>query len=113
VGQLHVAAGSSPRGYACVDTWLTDFRDDVPKIDVPTLVIHGTDRIRRSRPPPDGCAVIADAAVVPVEAGRTPSPGRTPRRSTQRCSVSRIHSCPGVRRDLEAPAASHPMPQEK
>jgi non-heme chloroperoxidase len=30
----------------CVDTWLTDFRDDLPKIDVPTLVIHGTkDRI--------------------------------------------------------------------
>jgi non-heme chloroperoxidase len=29
-----------------VDTWLTDFRDDLPKIDVPTLVIHGTeDRI--------------------------------------------------------------------
>ncbi len=32
--------------YACVDTWLTDFRDDLPKIDVPTLVIHGVkDRI--------------------------------------------------------------------
>ena len=29
-----------------MDTWLTDFRDDLPKIDVPTLVIHGTeDRI--------------------------------------------------------------------
>jgi non-heme chloroperoxidase len=32
--------------YACVDTWLTDFRGDLPKIDVPTLVIHGEkDRI--------------------------------------------------------------------
>jgi non-heme chloroperoxidase len=31
---------------ACVDTWLTDFRDDLPKIDIPTLVIHGEkDRI--------------------------------------------------------------------
>lgn len=42
-----VAAGSSPYAtYACVDTWLTDFRADLPKIDVPTLVIHGTeDRI--------------------------------------------------------------------
>jgi non-heme chloroperoxidase len=42
-----VAAGASPyASYACVDTWLTDFRDDLPKIDVPTLVIHGTaDRI--------------------------------------------------------------------
>jgi len=29
-----------------VDTWLTDFRDDVAKIDVPTLLIHGNaDRI--------------------------------------------------------------------
>jgi non-heme chloroperoxidase len=32
--------------YACVDSWLTDFRDDLPKFDVPTLVVHGTeDRI--------------------------------------------------------------------
>jgi non-heme chloroperoxidase len=30
----------------CVDTWLTDFRDDLPKIDVPVLIIHGdSDRI--------------------------------------------------------------------
>jgi non-heme chloroperoxidase len=44
---FNVAVGSSPYAtYACVDTWLTDFRDDLPKIDVPTLVIHGTeDRI--------------------------------------------------------------------
>jgi non-heme chloroperoxidase len=28
---------------ACVDTWLTDFRDDLPKIDVPVLIIHGDD----------------------------------------------------------------------
>jgi non-heme chloroperoxidase len=46
-GSFNVAAGSSPYAtYACVDTWLTDFRDDLPKIDVPTLVVHGTeDRI--------------------------------------------------------------------
>lgn len=32
--------------YACVDTWLTDFRADLPKIDVPVLLIHGSqDRI--------------------------------------------------------------------
>jgi non-heme chloroperoxidase len=32
--------------YACVDTWLTDFREDLPRFDVPTLVIHGEkDRI--------------------------------------------------------------------
>ena len=44
---FQVAAGASPyASYACVDTWLTDFRGDLPKIDVPTLVIHGTaDRV--------------------------------------------------------------------
>ncbi|AWB85312.1 alpha/beta fold hydrolase [Mycetocola zhujimingii] len=31
---------------AVVPAWLTDFRDDIPKIDVPTLILHGTaDRI--------------------------------------------------------------------
>jgi non-heme chloroperoxidase len=44
---FQVAAGCSPyASYACVDTWLTDFRGDLPKIDIPTLVVHGTaDRI--------------------------------------------------------------------
>ncbi len=28
---------------ACVDTWLTDFRADLPKIDVPVLIVHGDD----------------------------------------------------------------------
>jgi non-heme chloroperoxidase len=44
---FQVAAGSSPYAtYACVDTWLTDFRQDLPRIDIPTLVVHGTaDRI--------------------------------------------------------------------
>jgi non-heme chloroperoxidase len=44
---FNVAAAASPVAtYACVDTWLTDFRADLPKIDVPTLVVHGTeDRI--------------------------------------------------------------------
>jgi non-heme chloroperoxidase len=42
-----VAVGASAyAAYACVDTWLTDFRGDLPKIDVPTLLVHGTaDRI--------------------------------------------------------------------
>jgi len=46
-GSFQVAAAASPyASYACVDTWLTDFRADLPKIDVPTLVAHGTaDRI--------------------------------------------------------------------
>jgi non-heme chloroperoxidase len=44
---FQVAAGSSWYAtFACVDAWLTDFRDDLSTIDVPTLVIHGTaDRI--------------------------------------------------------------------
>jgi non-heme chloroperoxidase len=59
--------------YACVDTWLTDFRDDLPKIDVPTLVIHGVkDRIL----PFESTAarlrdesLIADCEVVAIEDG--------------------------------------------
>ena len=44
---FQVAVGSSAYAtLACVDTWLTDFRADLPKIDVPMLVIQGTeDRI--------------------------------------------------------------------
>jgi non-heme chloroperoxidase len=44
---FNVAADASPHAtYACVDTWLTDFREDLKRIDVPTLVVHGTeDRI--------------------------------------------------------------------
>jgi pimeloyl-ACP methyl ester carboxylesterase len=43
----NVAAGASPIGtWACPPTWHTDFRADLRKIDVPTLVMHGTaDRI--------------------------------------------------------------------
>ncbi len=41
------AIGSAPAAaYAVVPTWLTDFRADIPKIDVPALILHGTaDRI--------------------------------------------------------------------
>ncbi|GGJ46375.1 alpha/beta fold hydrolase [Deinococcus roseus] len=44
---FNVAAGASARAtLACVDTWLTDFREDVKKVNVPTLIIHGdADRI--------------------------------------------------------------------
>jgi pimeloyl-ACP methyl ester carboxylesterase len=43
----NTAVSASPVGtIACVATWYTDFRDDLPKIDVPVLVMHGTaDRI--------------------------------------------------------------------
>jgi non-heme chloroperoxidase len=71
---FQVAAGASPYAtYACVDTWLTDFRGDLPKIDVLTLVVHGTaDRIlpfestaARLRDE----ALIADLKVVVVQDG--------------------------------------------
>jgi non-heme chloroperoxidase len=67
-----VAIGASPyAAHACVDTWLTDFRDDLPKIDVPTLLIHGdADRIL---PYPATAArlpgLIKDLDVVTVEGG--------------------------------------------
>ncbi|MFJ5808587.1 alpha/beta fold hydrolase [Streptomyces sp. NPDC093093] len=38
----NVAAGASAKGTLdCVQAWLTDFRADLPRIDVPTLIIHG------------------------------------------------------------------------
>jgi non-heme chloroperoxidase len=42
-----IAVAASPTGtYECPPTWLTDFRDDLPKLDVPILVIQGDqDRI--------------------------------------------------------------------
>ncbi len=37
---------SATAAVACIGTWTTDFRDDLPKIDVPMLVIHGdTDQV--------------------------------------------------------------------
>jgi non-heme chloroperoxidase len=69
---FNVSAAASPHAtYVCVDSWLTDFRDDLPKIDVPTLVVHGTeDRIlpfnsTAKRLP----ALLKDVKVVPVEGG--------------------------------------------
>jgi pimeloyl-ACP methyl ester carboxylesterase len=43
----NIAAGASPVGtLACVSAWLTDFRDDLARIAIPTLVLHGdADRI--------------------------------------------------------------------
>ena len=71
-GSFNVAAGASPFAtYACVDTWLTDFRGDLSEIDVPVLVVHGTeDRIlpfeaTAARLP----ALIPDCTLVPVEGG--------------------------------------------
>ena len=69
---FNVAAGSGPHAtYACVDTWLEDFRDDLPKIDVPTLLVHGTaDRILPIEATADRLpGLIADLRYVRVEGG--------------------------------------------
>jgi non-heme chloroperoxidase len=69
---FNVAAAASPYAtYACVDAWLTDFRDDLPKIDVPTLVVQDTeDRIlpfdATTRRLP---GLISDLKLVTVEGG--------------------------------------------
>jgi non-heme chloroperoxidase len=69
---FNVALGASPfAAYACVDSWLTDFRADLPKFDIPTLLVHGdADRIL----PYDNTAkrlpgLIPDLTFVTVEGG--------------------------------------------
>ena len=62
---------SSDALIACVFALLTDFREDLPKIDVPTLIVHGTeDRIvpidvtaRRAR------ALIKDVTYLEIDGG--------------------------------------------
>lgn len=70
--QFQVAAQMSFHAtYASVDAWLTDFRDDVGAVDVPVLVMHGTeDRIlpfasTAKRLP----ALMKDVRLVPIEGG--------------------------------------------
>jgi non-heme chloroperoxidase len=72
LASFNVAVGSSPFATdACVDTWLTDFRPDLAKIDVPVLVMHGTEdrilpfEVTAQRLP----ALIADCTLIPVEGG--------------------------------------------
>jgi non-heme chloroperoxidase len=39
-----VAIGASPIGtLACVDAWVEDFRKDIARNDVPTMIVHGDD----------------------------------------------------------------------
>jgi pimeloyl-ACP methyl ester carboxylesterase len=64
------AVSASPAGtIACVPTWHTDFRADLPKINIPVLVMHGTaDRIL----PIEACGprtheLIPGSEFVPVE----------------------------------------------
>jgi pimeloyl-ACP methyl ester carboxylesterase len=68
----NVGAGASPYAtWACVLTWLDDYQEDIKRIDVPTLILHGTaDRIlsvegqgRRLH------AALPDAHYVEIEGG--------------------------------------------
>jgi pimeloyl-ACP methyl ester carboxylesterase len=66
----NLAVTASPAGtIACVATWHTDFRADLPKIDIPVLVLHGTeDRIL----PIEACGarthkLIAGSEYVPIQ----------------------------------------------
>jgi non-heme chloroperoxidase len=69
---FQVAAGASPHAtYWSVDAWLTDFREDLKKFDVPTLVVHGTaDRILPIAATADRLpGLIDDLRLVRVEGG--------------------------------------------
>jgi len=68
----NAGADASPWAtWACVLTWLDDFHDDIERIDIPTLILHGTaDRIlsidgqgRRLH------AALPDARYVEIEGG--------------------------------------------
>jgi non-heme chloroperoxidase len=68
----NAGAGASPWAtWACVLTWLDDFHQDIKRIDIPTLILHGTaDRIlsvegqgRRLH------AALPDAHYVEIEGG--------------------------------------------
>jgi non-heme chloroperoxidase len=65
------AAASSTAAVACIPTWGTDFRADLPEIDVPVLVVQGdADRVlpidKTGRRLP---ALIKDATLVVIQGG--------------------------------------------
>jgi non-heme chloroperoxidase len=69
---FNVALGASAIGtLACVDAWVEDFRKDLPRNDVPTLILHGdADRIL----PPDATSrrqakMIKNAQYVEIKGG--------------------------------------------
>jgi non-heme chloroperoxidase len=65
------AAASATAAVACIGTWTTDFRDDLPEIDVPMLVVQGDadqvlpiDKTGRRLP-----ALLKDARLVVIDGG--------------------------------------------
>jgi len=62
---------SATAAVACINTWTTDFRDDLPQIDVPVLVVHGdADQVlpldKTGKRLPD---LIKDVQLVVIEGG--------------------------------------------
>ena len=62
---------SATAAVACISTWTTDFRDDLPQIDVPVLVVHGdADQVlpldKTGKRLPD---LIKDVQLVVIEGG--------------------------------------------
>ena len=113
-------AASATAAVACIGTWTTDFRADLPKIDVPMLVLHGDadqvlplDKTRKRLP-----GLIKDMQLTVVEGGPHAIPWTTPARSTPRCSTScaadsRPHHHPdkGHRRSHHVEPLQHRLPQ--
>ena len=65
------AAASAAASLACVPTWHEDFRDDLVRIEVPTLVIHGdADRIVPIKASGERTAkLVKDARLVAIKDG--------------------------------------------
>jgi non-heme chloroperoxidase len=105
---------SATAAVACIRTWATDFRDDLPNIGVPMLVIHSdADRTL----PYDKTAerlsgLIKDMQSSPSKAARTPLPGPTPTRSTARCSTS-CASKPSGHPGAQVRRPQPPMPSHR
>jgi pimeloyl-ACP methyl ester carboxylesterase len=91
----NVGAGASAHAIvACVPTWLTDFRGDLPKIDVPTLVVQGTED--RILPIGSTGRVLRSSRMSGSWRSRkvrTTSAGLTPAESTRPCSIFSPTSC--------------------
>ncbi len=89
----NIAVGASAiASLACVPTWHEDFRNDLERVDVPTLVIHGDeDRIVPITAAGARAAkMIKGARRHVVKGSRTASPGHMQRRSTRNCWASSV-----------------------
>ncbi len=83
----------TPRRYAtwaCPPAWLEDFSDDIKRIDIPTLILHGTaDRILSIEARAGACTPRCPTrSTSRSRAARTSCASPTPPRSTASCSPS-------------------------